>query len=285
MIPSQMNSTAVSTKAFDLRLRRLHIPTEREIGAMMISLKERGQLSPVVAFEEEKRLVLTDGFKRQGAAEKLGLPTLLAVCVSTDSIRAKAMMYLSNRARGFSMIQEAMLVRELVDVDGLQQIEAARLLMRHKSWVNRRLNMIRRLSPETVNDLITGLVPPGSGPSLARLHACNQADVVSAVQEHRLEPMEIRGLVDLFCKTGEPDYKKFLLKSPREALNIVHGGRQIGKTLDLIERNAESLVRTSSLNRSWIESSPEEVETILNRVEQVCRTGFDAIRSVLKERK
>ena len=77
------------------------------------------------------------------------------------------MIYLINRREGLSWIQEALLVRELVDQDGLRQTEAARLVDHHKSWVNRRLMIIRRLAPEIMEDLCLELLPPGSAVSLA----------------------------------------------------------------------------------------------------------------------
>jgi len=47
--------------------------------------------------------------------------------MKSDS-EAKALIYLLNRSKGFSMITEAILVRDLVEVEGLNQVEAGVLL-------------------------------------------------------------------------------------------------------------------------------------------------------------
>ncbi len=154
---------------------------------MVHSLEKRGQLTPVVTARDGNSLVLIDGFKRQMAAEILGLKSLMLITLPSEGALMKAHMYLLNRKNGFSMIEEAMLIRELVEVDGLMQVEVAAMLERHKSWVSRRLEMVRRLAPQIVEDIKLGLMPPGSAISLARLPESNQADLDSTIQRHKLE--------------------------------------------------------------------------------------------------
>jgi len=103
---------------------------------------------------------------------------------------------------------------------GLTQTEAGILPDRHKSWISRRLDMVRRLAPEVIDDLLLELIPAGGGPSLARIPACNQADFSAAIQTHQLAPMEIRRLVDMFCKAPDPGVKQAILRSPRSALEL-----------------------------------------------------------------
>ena len=217
--PNAMFSMGIDQ--IDLRLFALRTPTAMAVERMAASLIKRGQLTPIIIADDGQYPMLIDGFKRHQAAQSLGLDSLKATCLSADAIQAKAMMYLLNRAGTFSMIQEAMLVRELVDTDGLTQSEAAKLLDHHKSWVSRRLLMIRHLSPEIIEDLKLELIPPGSAPALARLPSCNQSDFSAAIQTHRLSAKQIRHLVDLWCKAGEPETKRFLLKSPQQTLEII----------------------------------------------------------------
>jgi len=160
---------SISTDQIDLRLLALRMPTPTAVEQMATSLRKRGQLTPIIITEDGKHAVLVDGFKRHEAAQILGIDYLKATSLTADPTQAKGMMYLMNRAGAFSMIQEAMLVRELVDTDGLTQTETARLLDRHKSWVSRRLLMIRHLAPGIIEDLKLELLPPGSAPTLARL--------------------------------------------------------------------------------------------------------------------
>ncbi len=108
-----------------------------------------------------------------------------------------------------NLIQEAVLVQELVEKDGLRQIEVASLLQRHKSWVSRRLLFIKSLAPEIIQDIQLELLPPGSGLHLGRLPICNQVDFCAVIQTHRLAVGEIRALTKLWTKSSEPEVKKF----------------------------------------------------------------------------
>jgi ParB-like chromosome segregation protein Spo0J len=212
---------SISTDQIDLRLLALRTPTSSAVKRMAESIQNRGQLTPIIIANDEGFNVLVDGFKRYEAVRTIGHDSLKATSLTADPTQAKAMMYLMNRSGGFSMIEEAMLVRELIETDGLTQTETARLLDHHKSWVSRRLLMIRNLRPEIIDDLKLELIPPGAGPTLARVPQCNQADFSTTIQMHRLSPKEIRKLTDLWCKAGDPVKKQFLIKSPHEALSII----------------------------------------------------------------
>ena len=204
----------------DLRLSVFRSSSPASIERMRSSLSQRGQLTPITVTAEKNRLTLIDGFKRRQAALAMGINGLEATVVSAGPAQAKSMIYLLNRPGGITMISEALLIRDLVEVEGLSQSETAILLDRHKSWVSRRLMMIRALSPEVVDDIKLKLLPPGVGPSLARLPHGNQADFSAAIIKHGLGPKEVDGLVDLWCKTKETAVKQWFLESPREALTI-----------------------------------------------------------------
>jgi len=205
---------------FDCDLERLRRPKDTVIEKMRRSLKDQGQLTPVIAVKDQKRLLLVDGFKRYRAAQKLGWTCLNTAVTMADLRKAKAMLYLLNRSGDFSMVQEALLVAELIDIDGLTQQEAAILMDRHKSWVSRRLAMIRHLSSEVVDGLLLGLLPPGAGPSLARVPLCNQPDFYAAAARHRLSSTQISQLADIYCKAPDPDMKQMILQSPQQSLAI-----------------------------------------------------------------
>ena len=165
------------------------------------------------------------------------------------------------------MIQEAMLVRELIDTDGLTQTEAAGLLERHKSWVNRRLLMIRRLAPEIIEDLKLELLPPGSGPTLARLPPCNQSDFSATIQIHQLSATEIRNLADLWCMAKDQDTKQFLLKSPEEALDIIKEEKtgliaieRMWKLIAILENQLE--IRIEDMSRGTIARLRESIQQV-----------------------
>lgn len=210
----------------DLRLgflRPVHAGAQEKMAASLI---RHDQLTAVVAVEDGGCHVLIDGFKRQRCARQLGMKTLKVTVLKKSDAEAKALLYLLNRPDGFSTIMEALLVRELVEIEGLNQVEAATLLERHKSWVCRRLFMIRNLAPEIVHDIKLELLPAGVGSSLARLQPATQADFSLAIQKYSLNSREVSRLVDLWCKIKDPGARQHLLESPRQVLKVIRQDKE-----------------------------------------------------------
>ncbi len=149
----------LTPESLDVRLGIFRPCSVESVNRMMASLTSRGQLTPITVVREKKSLLLVDGFKRREAAIRLGYKLLSASLVTATLEEAKAMIYLTNRAQSFSVIQEALLVRDLVEVEGLSQAEVAILLEHHKSWATRRLMLIRDLSPEIIEELKLHILP------------------------------------------------------------------------------------------------------------------------------
>jgi ParB/RepB/Spo0J family partition protein len=285
---SAFQTLLIAPDQLDLRLRHLHTPSDGSIRRMAQSLKQRGQLSPLIAADDGQRLIVADGFKRQSAAASIGLDSLMVMAVNTDALQTKALMYLVNRQKGFSLIDEAILIRELVEIDGLKQVEVADLMERHKSWVSRRLNMIRSLAPEIISDLQLNLLPPGSALSLARLPLCNQADVAVTIQTHQLHPQQIHRLVDLWCKAKAPDYKQFLLQFPKEALGLLKNANnhqtfipfRWQKALWAISKIAKSIQQDSKVPK-LDNNTIAALQILLQETESVCQSSFEKIKQTL----
>ena len=257
---------------FDLDFERFRRPKESLVKKMIQSLKQQGQLSPVIVSPKNSNFLMVDGFKRYQAAITLGWKSLNAIDIETDNQRAKAMVYLMNQSSSFNMIQEAILIKELVELDGLTQNETAILLGRHKSWISRRLDIIRRLTPEVIETILIELIPDGAVSSLARIPACNQVDFSCAIQNHQLEPNEIRLLTDIFCKTSDPGIRKSILKSPREALQIVKKQAN-SKTITWLAK-IQLMIKTITMLEKHIGQNkhriPEKtISHLMNNVDQV----------------
>jgi len=151
--------------ALDLSLGRLRRLPKGDVQRMAASLRSKGQLSPIVVARLDERWVLVDGFVRTLAARQLGLEHLVAEVVEVTSAQMKAPIYLRNRERGLHLLEESRLVRELVEVDGLSQVEVGDHVERHKSWVCRRV-----ASPQCDETLLAGNgfvdLEPGEAASL-----------------------------------------------------------------------------------------------------------------------
>jgi ParB/RepB/Spo0J family partition protein len=212
----EVRMVAVEDLGEHYRRYRLADPAAEE--AMARSLRRYGQLAPLVVCVRVGRLELIDGFKRRTAAVACGMRTLRAQVVEVDERVAKAAIFgLNSTGQSTSELEEAWIVQALVREDGLSQVEAAELLGRHRSWVNRRLALLERLCPEAKEELRLGLLAPSLGRQLIRLPAGNQAGVLRAARRESLTAEEVTSLVTLL-RGATPEQEQLLLDQPRVAL-------------------------------------------------------------------
>jgi len=211
---------------FDERYGCYRLAGREAEGALLSSLRQFGQISPVVCCLREERPCLIDGYKRLQAARRIAeLPQLSTRLIDVDDRQAKVAMYRLNQGgRRVHVLEEAWLVYALVREDGLSQGEVAQLLGRHKSWVCRRLALLERLSPPARQDLQLGLLSATAARQLLRLPQGNQGEVLECLRREALTVAELREVVDLLLAASTREQKAFVLEKPRQALAQARGG-------------------------------------------------------------
>ena len=233
----------------DERLHRYRLAQPKLEKSMAQSLQRYGQVSPVVICVHDDACVLIDGFKRLRAARTLkGMTCLEARRMDVDEQGAKAAIYnLNCIGQRPAELEESWIVHALVREDGLSQVEAAQLLGRHKSWVNRRLAMLERLCDAAQEELRLGLLSPSLARQLTRLPRGNQAKALHTARETSLTSRELSGVVDLLLASSTQEQTTFVLEDPRRALRqsderFIHhwdprlsvAGNRIAKRLGLL---------------------------------------------------
>jgi ParB/RepB/Spo0J family partition protein len=250
------NNSAIVQLPFsklDIRLKRLRSASRSGIEDMKKSFEKYGQITPVVVIAEGPIYILVDGFKRYMAAELLKMNSLTTIVLDCDRAVGKAHMYLLNKSSDFNFIEECLLILELVEKEGFNQVEAASILGKHKSWVNRRLHIIRSLSEQVTEDIKLGLLPGGSAVSLARLPCETQADFDRLIQSYNLKPQECNRLIDLWCKADDVKTKESLMKLPKKALEIYKVAGKGGVDVDS-DSKYEKLPRRTRIWFTLLES-------------------------------
>ena len=143
----------------------------------------------------------------------------MARFLETDEQGAKAAIFNLNRITGRPVeLEEAWIIYALVIDDGLQQIEVAQMLGRHKSWVNRRLALIERLCNEARESLRLGLITPTQARHLTRLPRGNQNAAMRTAAHAALTSREISCMVDLLLASSTQEQTQFVLEKPRQAI-------------------------------------------------------------------
>lgn len=204
----------------DERLERYRLSQPKLEQQMLKSLRDYGQLSPVVVCQLDGQSVLVDGFKRLRAARSLkGYDRLVVRFLETDEQGAKAAVFNLNRVTGRPVeLEEAWIIYALVIEDGLQQVEVAQMLGRHKSWVNRRLALIERLCDEARQSLRLGLITPTQARHLTRLPRGNQVPAMQSATHAALSSRELSSMVDLLLASSTQQQTRLVLEKPRQAI-------------------------------------------------------------------
>lgn len=242
----ELRTAALTT--LDLSLGHLRQVPDAAVQQKMASLRDKGQLTPVVAAEQNGVLLLIDGFVRHLAATRLGLTTLLVEVVACTPLQCKAQVYLRNRERGLLLIEECRLVRELAEVDGQSQVEIGELLERHKSWVCRRLGIAKNLSPHLWQDAELGQLGEGSLRKLAALPARNQEELVAVCRRDDLRPGQVAVLLELWRQATGEEVRQYLLQHPADAVHRARAGVSEAVDARLGKRGSE-VVRSLLLVR------------------------------------
>jgi ParB-like chromosome segregation protein Spo0J len=149
---------------FDERYGCYRLAAREAEGAMVASLRQFGQMSPVVCCLREETPCLIDGFKRLQAARAIEEITRLSTrLIEADDRQAKVAIYRLNQVgRRVHVLEEAWLIYALVRQDGLSQLEVGQLSGRHKPRVCRRLALVEKLCAEARQDLQPGLLSPSA---------------------------------------------------------------------------------------------------------------------------
>jgi ParB-like chromosome segregation protein Spo0J len=135
----------------ELRFAATRISDALAVQRLANSIEANGQLVECVAVGQagDVGLVLIDGYRRVAALRRLHRDTAQVQCWSCPVGQALAQVLARAASRAFMPIEEALLLRELIDAHGLTQREAARQCARDVSWVQRRLMLLGGL-PEAL---------------------------------------------------------------------------------------------------------------------------------------
>jgi ParB/RepB/Spo0J family partition protein len=184
------------------RYGAFRIVTPRADTAMVKSIGNYGQISPVVCVKGEGVYELIDGFKRLRACRRLNKEKVRAKVIEVSGRVCKAaIIQLNQLGRSINEMEEALVLQSLHREDGLTQIEIAALLGRDKSWVSRRIALIERLSEEVQEDIRLGLISVITGRELAKLPRGNQREAADAILKRRYSTREAAKLVGhLLCR-------------------------------------------------------------------------------------
>lgn len=151
-VGTYVGAKQVDLHRLELRFEATRITDTAAVQRLANSIQESGQLVACIGAPDlgSGALVLIDGYRRVSALKRLDADTALVQCWHCPVGTALAQMLAHSFSRAFDPMEEALMLRELIDSLGLSQREAARQCARDVSWVQRRLVLLGSLPQELV---------------------------------------------------------------------------------------------------------------------------------------
>lgn len=286
---------------------KLRVANPKVESALAKSLAHLGQLSPVVVAPSYRGTCeLLDGFKRIRILKRQGRMEILARTVPAQKASAqKSLMFtLHGTVHGLRELEEALIVKSLHREDGLSQVEIGILLLRHKSWVSRRIALLERLTEEVLEHLVLGLLPLSvgrvlcqlpkgpawpsplpqtSGPALPRGNnhkGATQEKMLATILKFRLSSRECESLLR-HLKKVRPEDADALLNAPYEmepALSSPYSGKPLEahlKHLSEMALGAIPKIRSALITENEHSRLLSQTASALGRCREACLNALD----------
>jgi ParB-like chromosome segregation protein Spo0J len=203
----------------DLRYQGLRRRSARKERAVLASLAEIGQQTPVVVVttQDEQRPVLLDGYKRVRALKQLRTDCVVATNWTLPEPDALLLERLMRAAEVDSALEQGWLLRELCEGFGLSLTELSRRFDKTPSWVSRRLALVREL-PESIQERVRSgeLQAHAAMKHMVPLARANRAQAEALAEicgARQLSTREVGVLCSAF-RSGTAATRALILQSP-----------------------------------------------------------------------
>lgn len=143
---------------------------EEHVKALAESLKEDGQWDPIIVRPKDGKYELIAGHYRLEAAKYLGWKEIEATVKDLSDEEADFLALKTNLMRkNMDEIEEAKIIKKIMDKYDLSQREIARKLGKSDTWVLRRLALVLKITDKVQNALREGKISAEHAALIARI--------------------------------------------------------------------------------------------------------------------
>lgn len=207
----------VDLHRLELRYAQARLPEPRALEQLGRSIERCGQLIACVVVAQGEQLVLLDGYRRVAALRRLGRDSARVELWPLDLAQGLLALLGRTHGRAFAAIEEALLLRELVQGHGLSQHEVARRCGRDVSWVSRRLQLLQALPETLLNSVCAGTLSTWAAVRvLAPLARANPEHAQRLLGTLQCAPLSTRELTQWFShyQGARRDTRERLVEHP-----------------------------------------------------------------------
>lgn len=279
----------------DLRYASLRVRDTGRVSRLAASLDQEGQHSPVLVVpcgDEKGRYILIDGYMRVEALRKLHQDLVKALVLEVGEAEALVLRHRMETSRSRTAMEEGWLVQVLVEFHRQSPQEVASKLGRTRSWVSRRLALVKALPEEVQQAVRDGRVCPNAAEKylvpLARANEDHSIRLVRSMKKLGLRPT-VREMGRLWTawKTTTGEGQERVVDRPDLVLQVQEAFTPPPEDLSLfkaMEAISGTCVRARKILREGAMTTLAEGrrEGIRGTWQEVCR-AFEGLRRVCVE--
>lgn len=250
----------VEISSFDLRYEGYRLRSVGAEKALLLSICASGIREPLAGVDKADQRILLDGFKRYRCAIKLNIGVVPYLSLADDEPAGIIELMRISNAKSLSILEQARLIDELINVHQMGNAEIAALLERSKAWVSVRSGIISQMSPKVMNQIFNGKFPVYSFMytlrQFMRLNGVKKAEIdefVNAVAGKDLSTRDIDLLAHAFFK-GSDEFReqikngnlswglRRLKQSYQPGAECTERERQVLKALEITQKYMRRLI-------------------------------------------
>jgi ParB/RepB/Spo0J family partition protein len=227
----------------DLRFASSRLVEPRAVARIAHSIERCGQIVPCIAVAipdgagaDLEQLVLIDGYRRIAALRHIGRDTAIVDRWTCDVTEALLGLLARTQNRSLASIEEALLIRELLQGSGLSQHDLARRCGRDVSWVSRRLQLLSGLPDAALTAVRDGKLSSWSASRivvpLARANTEHADRLLAALADAPLSTRELHCWFEHYQKAFR-SAREHMVSRPRLFLDALraNGEQRAGERL------------------------------------------------------
>ena len=204
----------VEISSFDKRYESHRIRSVGAEKALLLSISAHGIREPLYGVGNAGERILLDGFKRLRCAAKLHIGVVPYLSLSDDEPLGMIELIRISNAKSLSILEQARLIDELMNVHQMSNAEIATLLEKSKAWVSVRAGIITQMSQSVMNKIFNGQFPAYSFMytlrQFMRINGIKKDEIdqfVNAVAGKHLSTRDIDLLANAYFK-GPDDFRE-----------------------------------------------------------------------------
>ena len=125
----------VEISSIDLRYEGYRLRSVGAEKALLLSISAQGIREPLAGVDKADQRILLDGFKRYRCAIKLNIGVVPYLSLAGDEPAGIIELMRISNAKSLSILEQARLIDELINVHQMCNAQIATLLERSKAWV------------------------------------------------------------------------------------------------------------------------------------------------------